>query len=517
MSGEDADPLIGRTLDGRYALDERIGRGGMGDVYRGRHLMMSSRVAVKVLRPVVAADPTATQRFTREARGAFKLDHPNSVRVFDFGFDNAAGVMYLVMEYVDGRTVADELAVDGPLSGERACHVAGQVCSVLEQAHGIGLVHRDLKPENLMLIRRGDDPDFVKVLDFGLAKLYEPDSAGTTMFSLAAVTQDGTVFGTPEYMSPEQATGQQLDPRSDVYSLGVVLYEMVTGLLPFQGNSFMATLSAHVRQTAEAPGARRPDLNIAPALDALILRCMAKKPDERPASATALKYELAQLATRLRDRPSRLPAALASSDTLELSRVQMQAHGTSPTSAPGKATRDLLPGRGRGFWLAVTGAVLAVAGVAAAIALTGGSSAHGVAGAAATGDARVGAALVADAGAAATANTPPDAAPPDAASAPDAPPRRNRPRATSRRQKIAAAVAAHLAAADSARRAGNTLREIAHLDAALKLDSHDQEAAYRLGDALLRSGDEVRGCRYLARARRLRKARDRAAAAGCTH
>ncbi len=514
MSGQDADPLIGRTLDGRYALDARIGRGGMGDVYRGRHLMMGSRVAVKVLRPVVAADPTATKRFTREARGAFKLDHPNSVRVFDFGFDDAAGVMYLVMEYVDGRTVADELAVDGPLSGERACHVAEQVCSVLEQAHAAGMVHRDLKPENLMLIRRGDDPDFVKVLDFGLAKLYEPDSAGTTMFSLAAVTQDGTVFGTPEYMSPEQATGQPLDPRSDVYSLGVVLYEMVTGLLPFQGNSFMATLSAHVRQTAEAPGARRPDLGIAPAVDALILRCMAKTPDERPASATALKYELAQLATRLRERPSRLPAALASSDTLELSRVQMQAQGSGPTSAPGKATRDLLPGRGRRFWLAVAGALLAVGGVTTAIALTDGSSPRTAAGAAA-GDAR--AAATADAGVASPERAVADAAPADAAPAPDAAAHRTRPRATSRRQKIAAAVAQRLAAADSARRAGNTLREISQLDAALKLDPHDQEAAYRLGDALLRSGDEVRGCRYLARASRLRKARDRAAAAGCTH
>ncbi len=379
---------------------------------------------------------------------------------------------------------------------------------MLEQAHAAGLVHRDLKPENVMLLRRGDDPDFVKVLDFGLAKLYEPDSAGTTMFSLAAVTQDGTVFGTPEYMSPEQAIGRALDPRSDLYSLGVVLYEMLTGLLPFQGASFMATLSAHVRQTAEPPGARRPDLMIAPALDALVLRCMAKTPDERPASATALKYELATLATRLRDRPSRLPAALASSDTMELSRAHMEA--PAPAIAPGKSTRDLLPRRGIGFWLALVGALVAVGGVAAAIAMSGGGGT-----AAAAGDAGAPFAVqAADAGASTDAAR--GAA--DAALPPDAAARSRRlPRPPSRRRQLADAVAAHLAAADSARRAGNTLREIAQLDAALKLDPRHQEAAYRLGDALLRSGDQVRGCRYLARARQLRKARDRAAAAGCTH
>ncbi|HUH02298.1 MAG TPA: serine/threonine-protein kinase, partial [Kofleriaceae bacterium] len=207
-------PLIGAVFDGRYRLEARIGRGGMGDVYRGTHLMMAQLVAVKVLRPDLAGDETAARRFAREARGVFAMDHPNCVRVFDFGYEPAAAVMYLVMEHLDGRTVGDELHIDGPMAAARVAHVGAQIAAVLEQAHAAGLIHRDLKPDNIMLLRRGDDADFAKVLDFGLAKLYEPDSAGTTMFSRAALTQEGTVFGTPEYMSPEQATGQELDPRS---------------------------------------------------------------------------------------------------------------------------------------------------------------------------------------------------------------------------------------------------------------------------------------------------------------
>jgi hypothetical protein len=289
---DERDALIGCVLDDRYRLEERIGGGGMGQVYRARHLRMDQSVAVKVLHPDLSADPSAARRFAREARHTFRFDHPHCVRVIDFGA-TPTGTLFLVMEYLTGRTAAQEIEVDGPMAPERVMHIARQVCEALAYAHDLGFVHRDIKPDNLMLLHRGGDPDFVKVLDFGLAKLFtEQDPVLTAAFSAFALTREGSVFGTAEYMSPEQAMGQALAPTADVYSLGATMYELVTATLPFEGRTFTEVLAQQVQRQPVPPAARRPDLAIPAALDGLILACMAKLPGQRPQSAQALAAEL---------------------------------------------------------------------------------------------------------------------------------------------------------------------------------------------------------------------------------
>jgi hypothetical protein len=291
------DALIGCVLDDRYRLEERIGGGGMGQVYRARHLRMDQAVAVKVLNPDLSADPSAARRFAREARHTFRFDHPHCVRVVDFGA-TPTGTLFLVMEYLTGRTAAQEIEVDGPMAPERVMHMARQVCDALAYAHDLGFVHRDIKPDNVMLLHRGGDPDFVKVLDFGLAKLFtEQDAVLTAAFSAFALTREGSVFGTAEYMSPEQAMGQLLAPTADVYSLGATMYELVTATLPFEGRTFTEVLAQQVQKQPVPPAARRPDLAIPAALDRLILACMAKLPGQRPQSALALAAELERIAS----------------------------------------------------------------------------------------------------------------------------------------------------------------------------------------------------------------------------
>ena len=290
-SQDEPDPLIGLTLDNRYRIESRIGRGGMGEVYRAQHLLLGSQVALKVLSSERSGDPAAARRFVREAKSAFRIDHTHVVRVTDLGASGT--LLYIVMEYLDGRTVAEELMIDGPLAPVRAAHVARQVAEALDHAHGLGLVHRDLKPENIMLLARGGDPDFVKVLDFGLARIFDEqgDLAGTAI-SLAPLTQDGLVFGTPEYMSPEQASGRTVGPESDLYGLGAVLYHMVTGEMPFSGTTFTEILSKQVKERVVPPSQRAPGRGISQALDQLTLACLAKSPRARPPGARALADRL---------------------------------------------------------------------------------------------------------------------------------------------------------------------------------------------------------------------------------
>ncbi len=533
------DSLLGRSLDDRYRIEGRLGRGGMGAVYRGRHLMMDRPVAIKVLRPDLADDQVAVRRFAREAKGTFRFDQPNCVRVFDFGYAADVGVLYLVMELLDGRTVGEELRVDGPMASARVVHIATQVSRALGHAHGLGVVHRDLKPENIMLITRDGDVDFAKVLDFGLAKLFEPDSSGTQIFSVAAITQDGMVFGTPEYMSPEQATGRTLSPASDIYSLGVVMYEMVTGLLPFSGKSFMAVLSKQVRDTPVAPKSRRPELEIPVVLDELIMACLAKAPEERPRNAQELGERLAEAATSAVASTARVPRSVAASETMDLSAqsprldaatVEHTEVATAPTIAV-----DTGPVKGVTDWekrsrarsrtaLALLVPIVAVAAVLAAVIAFSGRSETAVDGGP-TGvvlppaDASATAAWPHDAG---IANAAADAALADASqtradATRDAPVEADgaESAAAEKRRRVRARVAAHLRAADSARRAGNALKQVAEADSALRLDRGNKRAAFLLGDALVRSGDKARGCGYLRKARSLKEARSRLAEAGC--
>jgi Protein kinase domain len=553
------DSLIGQTLDSRYQVEARIGRGGMGDVYLARHLLLGSKVALKVLAGERAGDPNAARRFVREARSAFRVDHPHCVRVIDLGASGPA--LYIAMEYLDGRTVGDELRADGPIASGRAAHVGGQVAAALTHAHGLGLVHRDLKPENIMLLRRGQDPDFVKVLDFGLARIFDEqgDLAGTAI-SMSPMTTDGLVFGTPEYMSPEQACGGKVGPPSDVYALGAVLYEMVTGSVPFSGQTFTDILSRHVRETPVPPVARCPQLGIAPALDRLILECMEKEPARRPPGAGVVAERLAALASELGRGAPRVAPETAASETAELdaSRVVQAAHAraaetldlmpvagpaardvgaAAPTVAARPPARPALDasapttqmlrsirssGRRRILLLAVTGAAL---GVAIAVAVR--SSTEDDAGPVAisstlapvrAADPAVGADPAADSAGPvgpaeaahpespdrAPATDPATSAPADAGpgdeSSDDSEPAGARP---GRRTASQMKADKHVRAAEAARRAGKYLLQLAEADEARRLDPGNRRAQLLMGEALVKSGDRARGCPLLRRSARL--------------
>jgi len=326
--------LVGQVLDGRYQIEALLGHGGMGAVYRASHVHLEQRVAIKVLRPHLAGDAVAARRLAREARGTYKLDTEHAVKVSDFGVTDS-GLVYLVMEYLEGRTVHHELGVDGPYPAARGVRIAAQVCDALAAAHRLGFIHRDIKPDNVMLIRRGADPDFVKVLDFGLAKLIE--GAGGAPFSMAALTQSDMVFGTPEYMAPEQAMGQSLDGRADLYAVGATLFEILTGRPPFVDASPMKLLAQHVKATPPSLRDVRPELDAPPALEALVRRCLAKHPDGRPASAADLAAELRALAPSLGGAVSRVPAALASSSaSARCSSTRIDVVPTASTRRPSR-------------------------------------------------------------------------------------------------------------------------------------------------------------------------------------
>ena len=267
-----------RVLAGRYRLDEVIGRGGMSTVYRGTDLSLDRVVAVKVaMDPLLERDPVYASRFKREARAAAGISNSGIVTVFDAGADGPT--RYIVMEYVEGRDLAAILRDERPLEPPRAVRIAEQVAGTLAAAHAAGIVHRDIKPGNIMVTPEGQ----VKVLDFGIARTTD----GVNL------TQTASVLGTAPYMSPEQAMGQPADARSDIYSLGCVLYEMLTGKPPFSGDLPAAVLHQHVRVAPKPPRALNP--NVPPALDALVLQMLAKSPEDRPQTAAEVRDRLAAL------------------------------------------------------------------------------------------------------------------------------------------------------------------------------------------------------------------------------
>src|SRR3954466_10618607 len=269
-------PLLG----GRYALGETIGIGGMAEVFHGTDVRLGRDVAVKVLRADLARDPAFQARFRREAQSAASLNAPCIVSVYDTGEED--GVPYIVMEYVEGRTLRDILQTKGRLLPQRALEVVADVCAALDVAHTAGIVHRDIKPANVMLTPRGE----VKVMDFGIARAV----SGTS----STMTQTAAVIGTAAYLSPEQARGEHVDARSDIYSTGCMLYELVTGTPPFTGDSPVAVAYQHVREDPPPPSAY--DQSMPPQVDAVVLKAMAKNPLNRYQSADEMREDLLRAA-----------------------------------------------------------------------------------------------------------------------------------------------------------------------------------------------------------------------------
>lgn len=276
-----ADPFIGREiLNGQFQILQKIGTGGMGAVYKALQPAMNRMVAVKILHPKLTNRKDLVARFRREARAMSHLTHPNTVKVFLYG-ELEDGSLYIIMEFLEGKNMNQTVRAEGPMPMERGLPILIQVCGALEEAHRSGIIHRDLKPENIFLCKQGGLTDFAKVLDFGLAKVTEREMRPGSII----LTQEGMVFGTPEFMSPEQAQGKSLTPASDIYSLATILYEALTGKLPFECKTAMDFLSHHVSHKPIGLSQRVPGRTFPPLLDQIIARALAKKPEERFASA----------------------------------------------------------------------------------------------------------------------------------------------------------------------------------------------------------------------------------------
>jgi serine/threonine protein kinase len=282
--------MEGREIAGRYRIKSKLGEGGMGAVYKAEQISLKRVVALKLLKPELVSSQPLLRRFNAEAEAVAKLNHPNTVGIYDFGQDRD-GTLFIAMEFVEGASLRGMLMKEGPFSPLRTLHIAGQIAASLSDAHAVGIIHRDLKPDNIMLQERGRQRDTVRVLDFGIAKLRD-DSRMTQQ----SMTQAGDVLGTPQYMSPEQIRGEEIDGRADVYSLGTILYEMLTGRMVFEANTLVALLSRHLLDQPEPPSRRRPDLRIAADLDALVLGCLAKEPRARLPSMDRVTEEIARLA-----------------------------------------------------------------------------------------------------------------------------------------------------------------------------------------------------------------------------
>jgi len=337
----------------------RIGEGGMGIVYEAEHIVIEKHVALKVLRDDFSARPDVVERFRQEAKSASRIGHENIVDISDFG-ETESGASYFVMEMLDGEDLADILSREGTISPARAVKILIQCCKALGAAHNKGIVHRDMKPENIFLIKRAELADFVKIVDFGIAKMSDIETVGAPGRKL---TKTGMIFGTPEYMSPEQAAGKPLDHRVDIYALGVILYEVLTGRVPFVGDTFMGVLTQHMFEPIPLLRDVNPHVKVPAELEAVILKALAKDPDHRYQTMDELGRSLA--------------AAMDLSTPFQIEGGTLMGYGDA-VKTKARGPRVILPesareaelpssgGRGKGVLIASAAVVLLGAGAATA-------------------------------------------------------------------------------------------------------------------------------------------------------
>ncbi len=361
-SSSPGSDLVGQVLADRYHVVKKLGEGGMGQVYLAEHVKMGRKSAIKVMSPSMTHDPDAVARFNREAANASRISHPNVCAVYDFG-ETPEGIIYLAMEFVEGEPLTDLLARDGALPVPRAGAVFQQVADALQAAHDLGIVHRDLKPDNIMVSRGRDGTDVVKVVDFGIAK-----AVGGGGGNVQQVTKTGLVVGTPEFMSPEQLAGDTVDGRSDLYSLALVLFKMLTGQLPFAGTTAQDLMISRLTDEPAKLVDVRPDLGFPPGLQATLDTALSRNPADRYQSTVKFASDVATVLGLQRGaRPSPFPATRPDVAGGGEAKTELLRRSTATPSArrhPAKK-RPLVP--------IAAGAILIVGGVVAALALRGGA------------------------------------------------------------------------------------------------------------------------------------------------
>jgi eukaryotic-like serine/threonine-protein kinase len=374
---ETGDPaLIGRRVAGKFRIEKFLGGGAMGAVYRAKDSTLDRLIALKVMHPAMAVDPSFVTRFHREARAASRLDHPASMRVIEFG-EEPDGLLYIAMEFLEGRDLYRVIHEDWPLPEARIADIMMQALSALTMAHEMGVIHRDLKPENIMILDRKDDEgrDIVKVCDFGIAKITERDGEPAASRGIGAkVTTAGLVVGTPEYMSPEQARGETLDARSDLYSMGIILYQLLTGRTPFLADTALAVVLKHISEPPEPPSSIYPEVH--KGLETVCMRAISKAPADRYPTARDMRGAV-RAAIEGRPLPvepmvatgahALAPTGLGRSSTVPL------ANAATRSSPPSPAKTSIAPGAKMAVWPLVLVALLAIAGGVAGYVLFRGS------------------------------------------------------------------------------------------------------------------------------------------------